>query len=108
MRIASLGARAKGFRSLTRKPHGPKRPRSFQVAKLLREKFGILPETYLQKWWVALCIQALPFEIGVLWMRGRGGISTPWSPASAMRRVSGPMGMLRHVQKPQPKTPGGP
>eukprot|EP00667_Euglena_gracilis_P015595 EG_transcript_16233 len=40
-----------------------------EVARLLREKFCILPETYLQKWWVALCVQALPFEKGVVFLR---------------------------------------
>jgi len=40
-----------------------------EVTQLLRDKFGILPETYLQKWWVALCIQALPFETGVVFLQ---------------------------------------
>eukprot|EP01010_Urceolus_cornutus_P005226 NODE_898_length_1250_cov_224.090758_g684_i0.p1 GENE.NODE_898_length_1250_cov_224.090758_g684_i0~~NODE_898_length_1250_cov_224.090758_g684_i0.p1 ORF type:complete len:340 (+),score=111.90 NODE_898_length_1250_cov_224.090758_g684_i0:78-1022(+) len=36
-----------------------------EVAASLQTKC-ILPETYLQKWWVALCIQSLPFESGVI------------------------------------------
>uniref|UniRef100_A0A7S4C9Y5 Rab-GAP TBC domain-containing protein n=1 Tax=Eutreptiella gymnastica TaxID=73025 RepID=A0A7S4C9Y5_9EUGL len=40
-----------------------------EVAKLLKEKFCIMPETYLQKWWVALCIQSLPFELGVVYLK---------------------------------------